>query len=156
MEKLVFDSGVKEYQLGDLGVLRFNPSDPNVYARFMESVNAIQEVESKLVEKARALQNRSEDIGEGVLKIMAEADREAKAILSGVFCGENDFEKILGGVNLLAVAGNGERVITNLLNALQPIMVSGAQNCAQQKASEAVAKAQMNRANRSGKKRRRK
>ena len=51
-------------------------------------------------------------------------------------------------MNLLAVADNGERVITNLLAALQPIMVSGAEKCAQQKVGAAVAKAQQNRAQR--------
>lgn len=155
MEKLVFDSGVKEYQIGDTGVLRFNPSDPNVYARFMDAMEHIQNVENKLVEEAKELEklNGAEASGTAVLKIMAKADREIKAILSGIFGGENDFDKILGGVNLLAVAGNGERVITNLLNALQPIMVEGAQNCAKRQVGVAVAKAQQNRAQRRGKKR---
>ena len=155
MEKLVFDSGVKEYQIGDSGVLRFNPNDPNVYARFMDAMGTIHTVEDNLVAKAKELEklNGAEESGVAVLKIMAEADREIKKILSGIFGGENDFDKILGGVNLLAVAGNGERVITNLLNALQPIMVEGAQNCAKRQAGAAVAKAQQNRAQRRAKKR---
>ena len=37
MEKLRFDNGVKSYRLGSCGVLRFNPSDPNLYARLMEA-----------------------------------------------------------------------------------------------------------------------
>ena len=49
MEKLVFDSGVKEYKLGTGGVLRFNPSDPNVYARFMDAMDKIRAVEADLV-----------------------------------------------------------------------------------------------------------
>ena len=155
MEKLLFDSGVKEYQIGDSGVLRFNPSDPNVYARFMDAMGAIQTVEGNLVAKAKELEklNGAEESGAAVLKIMAEADREIKKILSDIFGGENDFDKILGGINLLAVAGNGERVITNLLNALQPVMVEGAQNCAKRQAGAAVAKAQQNRAQRRAKKR---
>lgn len=158
MEKLVFDSGVKEYQIGDLGVLRFNPSDPNVYARFMSAMDTIQAVEEKLVAKAKALDQTAgpEETGTGVLKLMAEADAEIKGILSGIFGGANDFDKILGGVNLMAVAGNGERVITNLLAAMQPVMVSGAQRCAQNQANAAVAAAKQNRAQRRAGNRKRK
>ena len=79
---------------------------------------------------------------------MRDADRDTKKILSEVFGADNDFDKILGGVNMLAVAGNGERVITNLLAALQPIMVEGAQNCAKQQADAAVAQAKRSRAQR--------
>lgn len=150
MEKLIFDSGVKEYRVNGSGVLRFNPSDPNVYARFMDAMDKIQAVESKLVAKAKDIEQaeNQEESGAAVLRLMAEADREIKTVLTQVFGGDNDFDQILGGVNLLAVAGNGERVITNLLTALQPIMVSGAERCAKQQADTAVAQAKQNRAQR--------
>lgn len=150
MEKLVFDSGVKEYKLGTGGVLRFNPSDPNVYARFMDAMDKIRAVEADLVEKAKTLEQveKQEESGAAVLRIMRDADRDTKKILSEVFGADNDFEKILGGVNVLAVAGNGERVITNLLAALQPIMVQGAETCAKQRSDAAVAQAKQNRAQR--------
>ena len=57
MEKLIFDSGVKEYQINDNGVLRFNPSDPNVYSRFMNATEKITGTEKRMVEKAKTLQN---------------------------------------------------------------------------------------------------
>lgn len=150
MEKLVFDSGIKEYKLGSGGVLRFNPSDPNVYARFMDAMDKIRAVETDLVEKAKGLEQveQQEESGAAVLRIMRDADRDTKKILSEVFGAENDFEKILGGVNVLAVAGNGERVITNLLAALQPIMVQGAEACAKQRSDAAVAQAKQDRAQR--------
>lgn len=150
MEKLIIDSGIKEYQINDNGVLRFNPSDPNVYARFMDAMGKIQSVEDNLVAKAKELENAEsqEANGAAVLRIMAEADRETKKILTEVFGEGNDFDKLLGGVNLLAVASNGERVITNFLAALQPIMVEGAENCAKQQADKAVAEAKLNRAQR--------
>ena len=153
MEKLNFDSGVKEYQINGKGVLRFNPSDPNVYARFMDAMDQIREVEEKLVAKAKELEQdeNQEFSGADALRLMREADRETKKILTGVFGDGNDFDEILGGVNLLAVAGNGERVITNLLTALQPIMVSGAENCAKAQADKAVAAAKRNRAQRRAK-----
>lgn len=149
MEKLNFDSGIKEYQMNG-GVLRFNPSDPNVYARFMESVDKIKALEEKLVADAKAqITPENEDLsGEVVLRLMAKADREAKKLLSWVFGAENDFDKLLCGVNLLAVGSNGERVITNLFAALTPIITEGAESCAKLQADKAVAQANLNRAQR--------
>lgn len=150
MEKLILDTGVKEYQINDGGVLRFNPSDPNVYTRFLDVMDKIQAVEDDLVAKAKELEKAEDQTqsGAAVLRLMAEADRETKKLLAEVFGEENDFDAILGGVNLLAVATNGERVITNFLAALQPIMVAGAENCAKQQADAAVAEAKLNRAQR--------
>lgn len=150
MEKLIFDTGVKEYKINGNGALRFNPSDPNVYARFMDAMEKIRAVEEKLVSRAKEIEQNGnqEESGAAVLRLMAEADREIKDVLSQVFGVGNDFDKILGGVNLLAVAGNGQRVITNLLEALQPIMVEGAENCARQQVDGAVTQAKLNRAQR--------
>lgn len=145
MEKLVFDSGIREYQINENGVLRFNPGDPNLYARLLDAVDGIQAVEDSLVEKSGAVQ--PED-GAAALRLMADADRQVKEILGGVFGAGNDFEKIFGGVNVMAVGDNGERVITNLLNLLTPIIQDGAERCARQQADAAVAQARRSRAQR--------
>lgn len=130
MEQIVFDSGIKEYQINGNGVLRFNPSDPNVYARFMDSTDKIREVEQQMAAKAKILADKNpENMGEENLRIMSETDSRMKAILNDIFGHGNDFNDILDGVNLLAVASNGSRVISNLLDALQPIMEEGARLC---------------------------
>ncbi len=137
MEQLIFDSGIKEYQINGKGVLRFNPSDPNVYARFMDSTRKIQKVEKEMVKKAESLNRGSAITGEEVLAIMRETDKKMKAILNEIFGHENDFDKILEGVNLMGVASNGERVITNLIAALQPVMEAGAKACVGTQVDEA-------------------
>lgn len=147
MEKIVFDSGIKEYEINNNGVLRFNPSDPNVYARFFDAAEQIQQIEKDLTEKGNALVNEEEN-GEAVIRLMQEADKKVKELLGRVFGPGNDFDNLLGGVNLLAVAVNGERVVTNLMNALLPVIEQGAKKCAEQKVDEAVEKAKANRAQR--------
>lgn len=144
MKKLTFDSGVQEFRINGGSVLRFNPGDPNVYARFMEAAEKLQVMETDLAQKAKELEDN--DSGTAVVKLMAEADKQMKDVLGWVFGQGNDFDKILGGVNLLAVAANGERVVTNLLTALQPVLIAGAEACAQEKTSAAVAKARARRA----------
>ena len=144
MKKIQFDSGVKAYRINGTGVLRFNPGDPNVYARFLEAAQKIQNLEQELAQQAKALEGQEN--GAQVVKLMAEADKQMKEVLGWVFGNGNDFDKLLGGVNLLAVAGNGERVVTNLFGALQPILVAGAEACAREKTEAALAKAKARRA----------
>lgn len=146
MEQLVFDSGIKEYQINGKGVLRFNPSDPNVYARFMDMVPKIHDIEQEMNAKASQIDRKAEDAGEKTLRFMRETDRRIKAVLNEIFGGENDFEEILEGVNLMAVASNGERVVTNLMDALQPIMEAGAQSCVKSEVDAAKLNRQQRRA----------
>ena len=134
MEKLTFDNGMKSYRINGGGVLRFNPADPNVYARFLEGAKTLQAMEAEL------------SAGASPVSALAEADRKMKQVLNGIFGGENDFEALLEGVNLLAVAGNGERVVTNLFAALEPILTDGARRCAEDKTAEAVQRANARRA----------
>lgn len=133
MEKLIFDGGLREYELGR-GVLRFNPLDPNVYERFMEVTTKIESVESDLVEGAKALDPKD---GGAILTLLKSADKKAKDLLNYAFGSGNDFDYMLGGVNVMAVASNGERVITNLFHALTPILEEGARECAASFAVEA-------------------
>ena len=134
MKELVFDSGIEEFSIQGGGVLRFNPGDPNLYARFLEAGEKLKTIEEDLVEKAKAVQQ--EENGAGVIALMAEADRQMKQLLDWVFGGENDFDKALGGVNLLAVAANGERVVTNLFAALEQILTAGAERFADQQVAK--------------------
>lgn len=125
MKKISFDSGLREYELGS-GILRFNPLDPNLYERFMQAADKFSALEEELVAEA---QNHEEGAS-NVLEIMKRFDKKAKDLLNHVFGAGNDFDKLLNGVNLMAVAANGERVITNLLYALTPILEQGAKDCA--------------------------
>ena len=63
---------------------------------------------------------------------------------------ENDFDAVLGGVNLAGVATNGKRVVQNLLEALTPILQQGAQRHLDARADAAVAEADAARAARGG------
>ena len=45
MEQIKFDTGIREYRVGG-GVMAFNPADPNLYARFLESVEKLKALEA--------------------------------------------------------------------------------------------------------------
>lgn len=134
MEKIQFDVGQRAYRINGAGILRFNPGDPNLYSRFLDAVEKLKEVETELTRQAETVQ------GEEIVKLMTQADEKMKGILGWVFGPENDFQKLLGGVNLLAVADNGERVVTNFFAALEPVLVEGAKRCAGQQAEKIRAK----------------
>lgn len=126
MEKLTFDSGVRAYRVGG-GVLRFNPTDPNLYARFLEALEQLTALEARLTDAAQ---------GQGVIPALQEADTAVKEILARVFGPGNDLDAVFGGVNLLAVGSNGERLLTNFLAALEPILSQGARQCARAEAQK--------------------
>ena len=128
MEKIQFDSGIRSYRINGSGILRFNPSDPNLYTRFLEAVEKLKTVETELTQQAETVE------GEAIVKLMTQADEKMKAILNWVFGAGNDFHKLLEGVNLLATAENGERVVTNLFAALEPVLIAGAKRCAREQA----------------------
>ena len=133
MEKIQFDSGVRSYRINGGQVLRFNPGDPNLYARFLEAVEKLQTLEQELTEMARQAENQE------LVKLLKQTDEKMKAVLNWVFGEGNDFHKLLQGVNLMAVAENGERVVTNLFAALEPVLVDGAKRCAGDLAARAKA-----------------
>jgi hypothetical protein len=145
MEKLNISVGIKRYELVEGGaLLSFNPADPNVYARYMEMIPRIRAVEKEMAGKARAVDVNDEAAGEKTLQIMRETDHRMKDILNEIFGIENDFDKILKGVNLMAVTEDGSRVINNVLDALTPIMNAGAKSCVDTE----VRNAKLNRENR--------
>ncbi len=133
MQNIQFDSGIRTYRINGEGILRFNPGDPNVYARFLEAVEKLKEAEKELTEQAETAQDAQ------IVELVAKADRKMKEILNWVFGADNDFGQILKGVNLLAVADNGESVITNLFAALEPVLIAGAKRCAGDLAAKAKA-----------------
>ena len=123
MKKIKLDTGITAVALGS-GTLRFHPADPNLYVRFQEAVEKLRSLETDLVEKAAGAS------GEAVARLLADTDRQMKELLNWVFGPGNDFDALLEGVNLLAVAANGERVVTNLFAALEPVLMEGAKKCA--------------------------
>lgn len=126
MKKLILDTGVVSYKLG-AGVLRFNPADPNVYVRFSQATQKLQHAEKEMTQ---ALSQKGAD----VLAVMADTDKTLKDILGWVFGPGNDFDQMLGGVNLLAVTADGQRLANRLFEALEPVLLEGAKLCADRQA----------------------
>lgn len=123
MKTIKLDTGVVSYRLGE-GVLRFNPGDPNVYVRFSQAVEKLQSTEQEMFAALSAP-------GADVLAVMEQTDRAIKQLLSWVFGPGNDFDAMLGGVNLLAVTADGQRLANRLFAALEPILLEGARRCAE-------------------------
>lgn len=149
MLKLNFDNGMRRFQVNGNAELVFNPSDPNVYARFMDAAEQLAKIEADMVSKGETLDVKD---GEAVIRLMSEADVKIKEVLKSVFGEQNDFDKIFDGVNVMAVATNGERVITNFMVAIMPIVEEGAKNYAKAKAAAVAGEAKLNRAQRRAKK----
>lgn len=149
-EKIMLDDGILELDINGRGLLRFNPSDFNVYQRFSALVRELPQLESKYKANVEQASPDADDItlAGAALDRAREIDADIKRRLSAVFGQENDFDQLLDGVNLMAFGRNGERVITNLLAALSPYLEDGVKQHMKDAASEAVAEAKLNRAQR--------
>lgn len=129
-EKLIIDDGLVRLDINGNGILKFNPSDFNVYERFFALSKELPEIEKKYaLEVEKTAENIGEDdvrelVGKELIRAK-EIDAEVKAKLSAAFGPGNDFDVLLGGVNIMAYGSNGERIITNLLNALVPYVENG-------------------------------
>jgi hypothetical protein len=150
MEKLIFDDGLLRLDVNGNGILMFNPSDLNLYHRFTELPKKMVELENNYKKLATVI---SEDANEeetisSALGQLRQIDVAVKKELGRVFGEQNDFDALFAGVNLMSVAKNGERVITNFLNAISPYIEKGVSKYAKDSAAMAVAQAKAARAKR--------
>lgn len=143
MRELNFDSGIVEYRVNGKATLSFNRSDPNLYNRMQELNGKLAAIDSDLKKEKDAAED-----GLALVKLFSAYDKRIKAELSFVFGEQNDFNAIFEGQNVLSIAGNGKFLITNFIEALQPIIESGVKEYAKLEAANAVAQAKRERANR--------
>ncbi len=155
-EKLVFDDGLVRLDVNGNGILCFAPSDFNLYQRFCSFLKELPAIEAQYKSGVEDVGTVPEDVSEAeqletarkVLDKAREIDLVIKKKLGAVFGGSNDFDQLLGGVNLMSWAGNGERVITNFLGAIAPYLDKGVKRYMKDAAAGAVAEAKKSRANR--------
>ena len=152
-QKLVLDDGLLRLDINGNGILKFNPSDFNVYDRFMTMIEELPDIEKRYVLEVETETDTEESEKRMVIRELARAkaiDAEVKQKLSAVFGYGNDFDKLLGGVNLMAVGSNGERVITNLLEALMPYVQGGLERYTKNEVAVAKANREQRRAAQKG------
>lgn len=146
-KKLTFDDGIQSIEINGGECLRFNPTDFNVYNRFLELSDEITKIEQEFLAEIE----KAEGDSVKTLKTMRQYDAKIKERLTYTFGMGNDFDRILKGVNLMAVGHNGEFILTNLIQALKPIIDEGLKQFRASEAEQAVAEAKQNRAQRRAK-----
>lgn len=114
-----------------------------MYNRFLKIPEKIEVIDQELAKEVSELQ---EGDGAGALEALTRADKKAKAAMNEVFGLDNDFDEIMRGINIMSAGSNGNRVITNLFEALNPIFADGAQKCADAKLEKAKANREQRRA----------
>lgn len=159
MDKLIFDTGIKEYEVNGKAILRFNPTDQNVYARFCEFYNEIVDLIKPYDEAVEKFQKENQGAGieldekgfakaAQLMEVSRKTDINIKERLTYVFGDENDFEAMFGGVNIAAATDSGDTVIENFLEAILPLVETNAENrekMMKEKIEKATSKANLNR-----------
>ena len=145
-QKLNFDDGVLELEVNNNGILRFNASDFNVYQRLCTLSKELPILEEKYRSSMEAEKTAEAlEFAEKRLDCAKEIDAEIKRKLAFVFGEQNDFDLLFNGCNLMAFGKNGERVITNFLDAILPYLEEGVKKHAMGSAAEAIAQAKKRR-----------
>ena len=95
-------------------------------------IKELPELEKKYHSEVELSRNEEKEDGSfGVVESgtdLAKAiDTEVKEKLNSVFGLGADFDMFLGGVNCMGFGMNGERIITNTLNAITPYLENGVQ-----------------------------
>jgi hypothetical protein len=152
MEKLIFGTGLKRYEVNDNGaIFSFNPTDINLYARFLKLRDNILEIGAEIEKKAEELDANEEKNVEEFALAMEEADKKAKAMLTECFGKSNDFELIFDGSNIFSATVSGDWLITEFVTAITPIIEKEVANITKEKAKRKAAQVKQNKAKRNGK-----
>lgn len=148
MQTLTIDTGMQEYLINNRAVLRLQPSQTPTYITGSSlQPPKLDALDAELTEQLKALPAKPDDArAERGLALLTDYDHRIKALLTEIFGGENDFDKVLEGVNLAGTGANGKRVVQNLLDALTPILQDGAAQHLQTTAANARAEADAARA----------
>lgn len=112
MQKLVFDRGYKEYQIGDdeNAVIRINTTDVGILARLNEAVKNIEQIQKKYenAENTDAIQ------------LITECDKDIREQINYIF-GSDVCTVAFGEINCLSLVG-GKPIFENFLEVLIPVM----------------------------------
>ena len=124
MKQLTIDTGVEEFSVNGRACCASTPPTPTSTTGFLMRARPSRPWTKSW--RRRPPPCREGDAGtEAGLALLADYDGRIKALLTDIFGAENDFDKVLGGVNLAGVGANGKRVVQNLLEALTPIPAGG-------------------------------
>lgn len=152
MEKLIISTGLKRYEVNDSGVIfSFNPTDANLYARFLRTKEKIEAIGEELEKKRTELNFEDVSNNEEAAFFLEEADKKCKQALKECFAVENDFDAMFDYVNCYSITDTGNCVIVNFLKAITPIIEKDVANYAKSKAKRAASKTKKKKAKRSKK-----
>lgn len=115
MQKLVFDRGYKEYQIGDdeNAVIRINTADVGILARLNEAVKNIEQIQKKY-ENAEKAENTD------AIQLITECDKDIREQINYIF-GSDVCTVAFGEINSLSLVG-GKPIFENFLEVLIPVM----------------------------------
>ncbi|MDL2294838.1 hypothetical protein LJC60_09475 [Ruminococcaceae bacterium OttesenSCG-928-D13] len=127
-KSISFDTGVEEYEVnGGQAMLRFNPTDPGLFARILDLQGVIAGFEQRYADLEGKVTGEQDEHGfpigaDTVAQAMRQMDIELKEELRTVFGQGNDFDAIFGHMSALAITDTGNSIVGNFLEAVVPLI----------------------------------
>lgn len=110
MEKLTFDTGIKEYEVNGGAILRFNPSDSAFVGKLFNAFDSLDKKQEIYRAQIDSMKDKRE-----IFEIAHNQDIEMRTIIDGVFGPICD--SLFGDMNVYAMA-DGLPVWCNFLLAI--------------------------------------
>lgn len=152
MEKLIFGTGLKRYEVNDNGaIFSFNPTDINLYARFLKMRDEIIKIGEDVEKKGDEINLSDENNAESFALMLADADDRAKRALTECFGSANDFNHIFDGANIFSPSATGNWLVTEFIMAITPVVEKEVANFTKEKAKRKASQVKQNKAKRASK-----
>lgn len=152
MEKLIFGTGLKRYEVNDNGaIFSFNPTDINLYSRFLKMRDEILKIGEKIEKLGDSNNLTEEGFADHFVAVFDEADKLGKKALTECFGKENDFDAIFDGANIFTLTDTGNWVITNFIEAITPVVEKEVSTFIKEKAKRKASQVKHNKAKRANK-----
>ena len=118
MKQLTIDTGVQEFEINGSGVLRFNPSDPNVYNRFFAAETTLTELDAVVKQSVSATLEGSSDFNFSTGRCAVRVYERYSAIGNGRVTMSLTLLEADGQIRLSAITSGGSQAVFFKVNTL--------------------------------------
>ena len=115
--KLIYDDGLRTYELPNGKTIRFNPTDPNIYKRCVEAFENAKKLEDELRAQKIDLDTDGKPKQDTAIEIMQQMDAEIRKLTDYALNAEVS-EAVYGQQSVFALVANGEYLFISFLDCI--------------------------------------
>lgn len=115
--KLIYDDGLRTYELPNGKTIRFNPTDPNIYKRCQEAFENIKNLEAELKSEKVELDETGKPLEDTAYDMVQRMDAEIRK-LTDYALNADVSDLVYGEQSTFALVGNGDYLFISFLDCI--------------------------------------